>query len=294
LIIGCHYAAAETAITAAADAARQRGSSFGYAMALCFGGLLAYRRGRLSQAVTDQRQAMAMLEGGDVAVVRDYATAFLAHALIDTGNLELAAGQLDALPLDDPPPLAPYAFAVAARGRLRLIGGDPEGALSDQQRVESLAGMERLTPAVLSWRSQAALALVALDRRPEAAQLAARDVKLAKQSGSAWAQGLTLHAAGVIAAGVEGRALLEQAAEHLDSLGAAAEHARVLIELGSLADDAGASREQAIDWLRRGLDLADRCNASPLARTRSHQWSAAWPSRPLVDCPIARSRRTSF
>jgi DNA-binding CsgD family transcriptional regulator len=279
LIIGCHYAAAEAAITAAADAAQRRGSSFGYAMALCFGGLLAYRRGRLSQAVVDERQAMAMLEGGHVAVIRDYATAFLAHALIDTGNLEPAAGQLDALPLDDPPPLAPYAFAVAARGRLRLIGGDPEGALSDQQRVESLAGMERLTPAVMSWRSQAGLALAALDRRAEAAQLATQDLELARQSGSPWAQGLALHAAGVIAAGPEGVALLEQAAKRLQRLGAAVEHARVLIELGALADGAGVSREQAIDWLRRGLDLADRCDASLLAQ-RAHAALVAHGTRP--------------
>ena len=89
LIIGCRYAAAGATITAASDLARQRGSSFGYAMALCFGGLLAYRRGHLSQAVTDERQAMAMLRERHVAAIRDYAAAFLAHALIDTGDLEL-------------------------------------------------------------------------------------------------------------------------------------------------------------------------------------------------------------
>jgi hypothetical protein len=65
-------------------------------------GLLAYRRGRISQAVTDERQAISILEGEHNAVARAYATAFLAHALIDSGDLELAADQLDALPLTDP------------------------------------------------------------------------------------------------------------------------------------------------------------------------------------------------
>jgi DNA-binding CsgD family transcriptional regulator len=265
LIIGCRYTAAEEAIDAAAEAAQKRGSSYGYAMALCFGGLLAYRRGRLTQTVTDERQAMAILEGEPVAVIRDYAAAFLAHALIDTGDLDVAARMLDALSLDDAPPLAPYAIAVAARGRLRLIRDDPEGALSDLRRVESLAGMERLTPAVWPWRGEAALALLALHRRPEAAQLAAQEVELAQRSGSAWAEGLALHAAGVVASGAEGSALLERAADRLQSVDASSEHARVLIDLGSMADAAGASSERALGWLRRGLDLADRCGAGLLA-----------------------------
>lgn len=222
---------------------------------------------------------MAILRDSHLATVHDYAAAFLAHALIDTGELESAAHELDMLPLDDPPPVAPYAMAVAARGRLRLVRGDAVGALSDQRQVESLAGMECLTPAVLSWRSQAALALAALGRRADAAQLAAEDVELAKRSGSAWAEGLALHAAGVIAADAHGVVLLERAAERLQSVGAVAEHARVLIDLGSLADRLGASREQAVDWLRRGLDLADRCDANLLVQ-RAHAGLIAHGARP--------------
>ena len=279
LIFGCKYAAAERAIAAAADAARRSGSAYGYALALLVSGLLAYRRGRLSQAVTDEHRAMAILEGEHTAVIRTYATAFLAHALIDTGALDLAARRLGELPLDDPPRLAPYAVAVAARGRLRLIRGDADGALSDQLRVESLAGMERLSPAVWPWRGQAALALLALDRRQKAAQLASEEVELAERSGSAWAEGLALHSAGVIAGGADGSALLRRAAERLQSVEAAAEHARVLIDLGWMADDPSASREQAIDCLRRGLDLADRCDAKPLAQ-RAHAGLVGYGVRP--------------
>lgn len=279
LIIGCRYAAAGETIRAAIDLARRRGSSVGFALARCLGALLAHRRGQLSEAVSDARQAMAILRDSHLATVHDYAAAFLAHALIDTGELESAAHELDMLPLDDPPPVAPYAMAVAARGRLRLVRGDAVGALSDQRQVESLAGMECLTPAVLSWRSQAALALAALGRRADAAQLAAEDVELAKRSGSAWAEGLALHAAGVIAADAHGVVLLERAAERLQSVGAVAEHARVLIDLGSLADRLGASREQAVDWLRRGLDLADRCDANLLVQ-RAHAGLIAHGARP--------------
>lgn len=229
--------------------------------------------------MTDERRAIAILDGGHVEVVRGYAAAFLAHALIDSGDLGLAARHPDALPLDNPPPLAPYAVAVAARGRLRLIQGDPEGALSDQRRVEALAGMERLSPAVWPWRGQAALALMALNRRPEAEDMVTQHVESAEQSGSAWAQGLALHCAGIVAAGAEGVALLEQAAERLHGAGADAERASVLIDLGSLADRDGASREQAIDWLRQGLDLADRCDANLLAQ-RAHAALVAYGARP--------------
>ena len=71
LIFGCRWAAAEQAVAAAADAARRSGSSYGYALALCIGGLLAYRRGRLSDAVADESRAMAILDGEHVAVIRD-------------------------------------------------------------------------------------------------------------------------------------------------------------------------------------------------------------------------------
>jgi DNA-binding CsgD family transcriptional regulator len=270
LIIGGSYAAAEVAIADAVAAAQQGGSSYGYAMALCFDGLLAYRRGRLEDAIANERRATEMLAGEHAAGSRHYAVAFLAHALIDVGELQLAAEQLDALPLDDAPPLAPYAFGVAARGRLRLIRGDPEGALFGQRRVETLAGMERLTPPVLPWRSQAALALAALDRRADAVGLAAEEVKLAEASGSAWAHGLALQAAGVVAGGAEGVAMLRQAVQRLQAAGALAEQARALIDLGSATEGVGGSRAEAIGHLREGLDLADRCAAAPLIqRARS-------------------------
>ena len=64
--------------------------------------------------------------------------------------------------------------------------------------------MELLSPAVWPWRSQAALALLALDRRSRRRELAAEEVELAERSGSAWAEGLALHATGVIAAGADG------------------------------------------------------------------------------------------
>ena len=54
---------------------------------------------------------MEILDGDHAAVIRAYAVAFLAHALIDTGDLDPAARRLGELPLDDPPRLAPYAVA---------------------------------------------------------------------------------------------------------------------------------------------------------------------------------------
>ncbi len=140
--------------------------------------------------------------------------------------------------------------------------------------------MERLSPAVWSWRSQAALALVALDRRPEAAQLAAEEVELAERSGSAWAEGLALHAAGVIARRCAG-------CRHCSSEPPSACRAWTRLRStpacsstwGRWRIAAGASREQAIDWLRRGLDLADRCDASLLAQ-RAHAALFAHGARP--------------
>lgn len=229
------------------------------------GELLAYRRGRLSPAMTDEHRAMAILEVEHTAVIRAYAAAFLAHALIDTGDLDLAARRLGELPLDDSPRLTPYAVAVAARGRLRLLQGDPKGALSDQRRVESLARMElprrpsghgAASPHWPSWH------WIGSRRRRSSPP---KKVELAERSGSAWAEGLALHAAGVIG-GAHGAVLLQRAATRLEGVGAAAEHVRVLIDLGLMADAAGASREHAIQWLRRRLDLADRCDANLMAR----------------------------
>ena len=139
--------------------------------------------------------------------------------------------------------------------------------------------MERLSPAVWSWRSQAALALIALDRPTRGSATGdgggrtgpAVWLGLCPRSGAPRRRTRRRRRAG--------HGTSRASAELLHSVGADAEHARVLIDLGSLATSAGASREQAIDRLRQGLDLADRCDAGPLAR-QAHAALVAYGARP--------------
>ncbi|HEY1592039.1 MAG TPA: AAA family ATPase [Solirubrobacteraceae bacterium] len=153
-----------------------------------------------------------------------------------------------------------------ASGVLRAAAGNHEGA------VEELRGCELdhptfggENPAVLPWRSSAALSLAELGRHDEARSLASEEVRRAQAFGAARAIGVALRAQAMVGP-AEGRAkTLTAALEELATSPARLEHARVLVDLGATFRAAGqrtAAREPLLD----GLALAARCGAQALER----------------------------
>ena len=95
--------------------------------------------------------------------------------------------------------------------------------------------------------------------------------------------GKSLVAAGLVEGGEDGLALLREAVAVLEPSQARLEHARALVELGSAMRRAN-RRSEAREPLRRGLELATVCGASPLAERAETELLASG----------ARPRRTAL
>jgi DNA-binding CsgD family transcriptional regulator len=122
-------------------------------------------------------------------------------------------------------------------------------------------------------------------------------VGLARAFGAPRALGCALRGAGLVVGGDAGIAYLREAAASLAESDAPLEHARALTDLGSALRRLG-QRSEARAPLRRGLELAHRCQAAALAtRARTELLATgARPRRPAlsgVDALTASERRVA-
>jgi DNA-binding CsgD family transcriptional regulator len=148
---------------------------------------------------------------------------------------------------------------------LSILRGDIAGGLAKLLEVgrlfEAVGGQN---PALVSWRSQVALALLRLGEQDEARRLAAEELALARAWGAPRALGVALRAMGLVEGGGKGLMLLAEAVEVVADSPARLEHAKACTELGAALHRAN-RRSEALEQLRQGLDLATLCGAAPLA-----------------------------
>jgi DNA-binding CsgD family transcriptional regulator len=157
------------------------------------------------------------------------------------------------------------ALLLPARARLRIAQGRLVDALADLRACgEHYESSANRSPSLWPWRSEAALVLHVVGDSAAAKELAAEELALSRAFGGRRAVGVALRAAGCVAGGDEGLALLQEAASVQAASGAVLEHARVLIDLGSALRHGG-RRSDARRPLREGLDAAIRCGADVLA-----------------------------
>ncbi len=153
-----------------------------------------------------------------------------------------------------------------ASGMLRAAAGDHEAAVDELRGCEldhpTLGGEN---PAVLAWRSAAALSLAELGRHDEARGLAAEEVRRARSFGAARAVGVALRAQALVGPPAERADTLRAALEVLARSQARLEHARALVDLGATLRAVG-QRGAARDPLLEGLAVAARCGARTLER----------------------------
>jgi DNA-binding CsgD family transcriptional regulator/tetratricopeptide (TPR) repeat protein len=233
-------------------------AKFFRAQALLFRGDLAEAEAEAGEAFTACREWGFHLLDAFVYIQAD--------ALMEQGKVDDAAEVLteagwgEATPEDAPA----YTFRNS-RGRLLMLGGDLEGGL--EELLDAGRGFDRIdgrNPAFMAWRSQAALALLQLGRTEEARPLVEEELELARAWGAPRALGAALRAAGLVAGGKEGLALLQEAVEVLADSPAKLEQAKARTELGAALRRAN-HRARARDQLRRAVELATICGASPLA-----------------------------
>jgi DNA-binding CsgD family transcriptional regulator len=249
----------------------------------CYRALVHLRTGNLADAEADARVALEAgprLPGFHAAC----ALAVLLETLAERGEFEAAEAADTRYRLAEQfPTMMHGAWVLAARGRLRLAELRPAAALGDLAAAGDLcARLRSPSPATAPWRSDAALAHLALGTAAEARALAAEEVTLAQAYHGPRALGIALRAAGLAEGGRRGIELLRQAAGMLESSGARLEHARAMTDLGAALRRAG-QRAESREILRPALDLAHRCGALALAeRARAELVAAGGRPRRLV------------
>ena len=124
--------------------------------------------------------------------------------------------------------------------------------------------MHATSPAVAPWRSDAALAHLALGDTGVAEALIDEEERLARSAGVPRALGIAQRARGLLAGGERGVELLATAAATLAGTEAPVERARALADLGGALRRRG-RRAEAREGLARALDLALRHGAQRIA-----------------------------
>jgi DNA-binding NarL/FixJ family response regulator len=209
-----------------------------------------------------------------------YSAVMLAGYLLERGQVDEAETVLARTGMGEQVPdhfhFLPF---LGARGKLRLAQRNPAAALADFEAARRITTqLEISNPAEWPWRSHAAWALLALDRRDEAGELAEEELTLARRWGSPRPIGVALRTLGLTE---DGPAVVDRLREAVDVLAPSAarlEHAKALIDLGSAVRRANERRE-ARELLEQGAELASRCGADALAE-RANEELAATGARP--------------
>jgi DNA-binding CsgD family transcriptional regulator len=175
-----------------------------------------------------------------------------------------------------PPPTGPFvAWRHEMAGRLAAHRGDFAAARDAfLASGESLAAVGVANPAMFHWRSEAALAALRAGDRGLAERLTGEELALAEAFGAPRAIGVARRAAGLLARGEDGAALLRSAVELHAACGARLEHALSLTELGGAVRRAGRPTE-ARAALRDAIRLADRLGALATARRAREELALA-------------------
>jgi DNA-binding CsgD family transcriptional regulator len=237
-------------------------------------------RGELDEAEAALRRANRDTDPSPSAAAEvAYGSAYMAEVLIERGDL---AGAGDLLSRQPPSPPGSDADSLSRRADAELFiaeGRWPE-ALSAADIYADRLRDRVVNPAWAPWRSLRSQALAGLRRHDEAIELLEDELVWARRWGAPRALGRTLRLLGTV-----GRApdieTLREAVEITEGSPARLEHAKALVALGS-ALRRGRKRSEAREPLRRGLELATQCGATPLAdRARTELYAAG--GRPRRD-----------
>lgn len=255
--------------------------------------LIRYARGRVGEGVADAQAAFDASQAAWRARCAESLPAMmaaLAVGLIERGELA-AAGRV--LELPDAPewqPTFPVLLRAWARARLDVARGETSAGLAGLREVGKLA-VTRLglhNPAVLPWRSDAAVAARMVGEHDEAGRLADEELELARRLGVRRSVGVALRARGLVEGGSSGIERLREAVEVLELSPSRLELCRALVGLGAALRRDG-RRAEARAPLRRGLEMAHRFGALALADEgeRELKASGARPRRSAARGPDA-------
>jgi DNA-binding CsgD family transcriptional regulator len=247
--------------------ARRRGAVVTVVTVSALRALISLRRGDLLAAQADAQAAIdlgADLLGGEFLVLAVSAAILAGLDRDETPDSLRRLIETTGVRYDTE--FMPSALLRYASGVLRAAAGNHEAAVAELRGCglgHPAVGGE--SPAVLAWRSAAALSLAELGRHEEARALAANEVCRARSFAAAHATGIALRAHALVGPPSLRLERLSEARAVLAASPARLEHARVLVDLGATLRAAG-QRTAAREPLLEALALAARCGAIALER----------------------------
>ncbi|MCF3131913.1 AAA family ATPase [Streptomyces olivochromogenes] len=226
-----------------------------------------YRLGNVDDCLRDARAAGEALRSVGAHTQANHGVAMAADALVKQGHADEADQLLEQKGLNGAlSPLWANDFTTLVRGRVRRAQGRLRQALADfLDSGERSCARDMGSPAILPWRSEAALTHALLDEHEQARRLADEELRLARAWGVPETIGSALRAAGVIAGGDEGTRLLGEAVALLETTNCRHAYAQALLDCGMSLVRQGAP-DAARTHLQQALKVAQRCGATAIVR----------------------------
>ncbi|NEA37365.1 AAA family ATPase [Streptomyces sp. SID13031] len=262
-------------LEAAIAYAHRYGSMRGVSPAYAHRGLAWLWQGQITEAEADLVQARKTVDTGSITIGRYFTGPYLAEVYIAQGRLAEAREALDWVTGGaGQPPDGPSYFYLLTDARLLRLSGDAESGLVAALRCGNRYALHGGTnPALVPWRSEAALCLDRLGRSEEGIELAQQEVSLARRWGAPRALGRSLRVLGILKKGAEGLIWLRESTKVLEQSRADLERAKSLITYGSRLHHLHQS-DDAKDFLREGLELAEICGAEALVTAGRRELNA--------------------
>ncbi|SDD12803.1 regulatory protein, luxR family [Geodermatophilus telluris] len=289
-VAGCdELAEGGTALAAAVEVAQRQGSRHGYAFASSWRAWALLRAGDVRGAELDASSVVEPEDEVGQGFNQTVAASVLAEALIERDDPAAARTRLTRAWAECASDQVTNLYLHFVDARLRLLTGDPAGALREALAVgQRTRAAGYVFPSLLPWRSVGASAHRALGQDEEAAVLVAEEVGLTRRFGAPRALGIALRTQALVGRAAERVDVLRQAVSVLESSQARLAHAQALLDLGTALRRAG-HRAEARGPLGEALELATRCGGVWVARRAREELVAAGarPRRPAQHGPDA-------
>jgi DNA-binding CsgD family transcriptional regulator len=275
LTMADHFDAAQRTSDTILTRARERGSALTVVTVSGQRAHIAWRRGDLTSAQADAQAAIDLAPGLLGAEFLVFAVSAAVQAGLERDETPASLRRLiDRTGVRFDTEFTPSTQLLYASGLLRAAAGNHQAAIEELRGCaldHPTYGGEN--PAMMPWRSAAALSLAKLGRHDEARRLAADEVSRAQSFGAPRAIGIALRAEALVGPSAERPKRLAEALDVLSPSPARLEHARVLVDLGATLRAAG-QRTAAREPLLEALALAVRCGARSLERRARDELAA--------------------
>ena len=261
---------------------RRRGSVVVRSAAASCQSMVNWRRGRIPEADADCTLALELgKEAAGTDALLNAARGIKALIAVARGadETELARVEAEVLDSSTDSDALPYHLVLHARGVVRRERDDIEGAVTDLLecgRVSNAWGSHN--PAVVPWRSDAALALVRAGDRDQAALLAGEELELAERFGAKRPIGMALRVVALVADDDTTLPTLERAVATLAESPAPLDLAIAMTDLAA-AQRRARRRSAARESAARAQELATACGATAVAG-RAQEEALAAGARP--------------